>query len=274
MRRARTARSRSPRTSGPAGGRRPSRRPAGRAAQPLGQVVAEPVGVDPRDEHGRGQDDDEHTQRDGEGRVEVAAGEQPGRPADRERRDEAGQHPHGDPTGPPVAGPRPGRREADDGEQAWSARTARLVVQCGDRTPAGRPASRREQGEGAAPGEQRGDGRCRWLALRRGAELVDVVARSTTWRRGSPRRRRPRPTGMPRRGRRRRPTCAGPDRPSARRRAAPMDRGGGRRHRQPPLLPAGQVARVGGGEVGQPEGREEARARSTSVARPSPGPAR
>ena len=69
------------------GGGRRDDRPVGQP-QALGEVVAEGVGVDPRDEHGRRQHDDEHPQRHGEGGVEVAAGEEPRRPADREGGDQ------------------------------------------------------------------------------------------------------------------------------------------------------------------------------------------
>ena len=159
-------------------------RPVGQP-QPLGEVVAEAVGVDPRDEHGRGQHDDEHPEGHGEGGVQVAAGEEPGRPADRERRDESGQHPHGDPagaTGRPGT-PARGGQSPTTASTSWLASTARLVVQCGDSTPAGTASSAatsRASGPqratsgiavGGGGGPSGAEGSSRWT----------VVARSTTW---------------------------------------------------------------------------------------------
>ena len=264
-----TARTRSRRTSARAAARPRSRRRAVGQAQPLGEVVAEAVGVDPRDEHGRRQHDDEHPQGDGEGGVEVAAGEEPRRPPDREGGDEPGQHPHGDPrqaarpTGPGPRGGQRRRRRARPGSRA----RPRLVVQCGDRTPAGTASSAATSrasgpqratsgvaagGARAAPGQGARAGGDR----RRPVDDVGVVGR------GDDRARRP--PGRRRRDRRRRPTCAGPARRWARRRAAPEGRGG--RMRRPP----GAAARRRRGGAG----RRAPRWPSPRVARRALGHAR
>ena len=210
-------------------------RPVGQP-QPLGEGVAEGVGVDPRDQHGRGQHDDEHPQADGEGRVEVAAGEEPGRPAHREGRDQPGDHPHAATRRARASAPPrpPGAQRPTTASTSWVASTARLVVQCGESTPAGTasraPASRASGPHRATSGTPAGAGTAGLAGAPRGG--APVVARSTTWASWVAVTTAPRPPGRPRRARRRRPRCRGPGRRSARRRAAPAGRGAGPRPRR------------------------------------------
>ena len=141
------------------------------------------VGVDPRDQHGRGQHDDEHPQRHREGGVEVAAGEEPRRPADRERGHEPGEHAQADPPARRRGAAPPGAARPDDGQHELGGEhgQARRPVRRQDAGRHGEQGSR-EQRERSAAGEQRG---CAVGAAAARSPVAPqactAVARSMTW---------------------------------------------------------------------------------------------
>ena len=146
--------------------------------------------------------------------------------------------------------PGPGAARPTTARTTWVASTARLVVQCGERTPAG---TARSAPVSSASGPQRAT---RGVAVGPAGSDRPPVVRSRRWtargpvddvaRRASRRRQRRPPTGMPRRGRRRQPRCGGPGRRWARRRGGPVARAGARRRRR------GGAARRRRGAGGRP----------------------
>jgi hypothetical protein len=91
---------------------------AGRHTQALGELVAEAVRVDEREQHRRRQHDDDDAQGRGDGSRRVVPTEQPGRPPHREPAQQTGQEPqHHSAQPPPGPGTHPGGGQGHAGQR-------------------------------------------------------------------------------------------------------------------------------------------------------------